>query len=82
MDVASYNQQVLPEQKINYREYLRRVSKYDIDRAQVDFKKIHQEKMRDRVDNVKIKREEVEKVSIIKHKQEVEDKDDKIHSLA
>lgn len=38
--------------------------------------------MRDRVDNVKIKREEVEKVSIIKHKQEVEDKDDKIHSLA
>lgn len=39
---------------------MRRVSKYDIDRNTVDLHKLNKEKERDRTDNVKIKKSELE----------------------
>ena len=39
---------------------MRRVSKYDIDRGAVDFQRLKKEKEKDRTDNVKIKKEELD----------------------
>lgn len=39
---------------------MRRVSKYDIDRNQVDLYKLNKEKERDRIENVKIKKTAIE----------------------
>ena len=60
MDIVSLNQQMYSDYEINYKNYCRRVSKYDVDRAAVDFKKLRREKETDRTQNVKIKREEVD----------------------
>jgi hypothetical protein len=45
---------------------MRRVSKYDLDRGTVDFRKLQKEKEKDTTDNVKIKREEFEKDVTVK----------------
>ena len=37
MEVASFTQQMGKDDPIDYKTYMRKVSKYDIDRAQVDF---------------------------------------------
>jgi len=42
---------------IDYNNYLRRVSKYDLDRGTLDFQKLQKEKARDRTENVKIKKQ-------------------------
>ena len=55
MDVCSFNQNLNRDEAIEYRPYIRRVSKYDIDRGTVDFTKLRREKEKDRADNVKIK---------------------------
>jgi hypothetical protein len=56
---------------IDYRDYFRRVSKYDIDRGAVDLKKLKKEKERDRTDNVKIKKNEIEVRVLTSKKEEV-----------
>jgi len=40
------------------------VSKYDIDRRTVDFQRLKKEKEKDRTDNVKIKRDELDEKTI------------------
>ena len=59
MDVASYKQHLNKEDAIDYKPYLRKVSKYDIDRGAVDFNKLRREKEKDRTENVKIKLQEI-----------------------
>ena len=59
MEVVSYNQNLGKDDPIEYRPYLRKVSKYDIDRGTVDFVKLRREKEKDRADNVKIKLQEL-----------------------
>ena len=56
MDVHNFQQQFFHDYVINYKDYLRRVSKYDLDRGTLDIKKLKTEKERDRTQNVKIKR--------------------------
>lgn len=60
MQVPSFTQHLNKDDGIDYRAYLRRVSKYDIDRNQVDLYKLNKEKERDRVENVKIKKTNIE----------------------
>lgn len=60
MDVASYTQHLGNYNDIDYRDYVRRVSKYDIDRGTVDFQRLKKEKEKDRTDNVRIKKEELD----------------------
>ncbi len=60
MEVASFTQQIGKREYIDYKQYMRRVSKYDIDRNSVDLHKLNKEKERDRTDNVKIKKSELE----------------------
>lgn len=60
MDVASFNQQLKQSQDIDYRGYVRRVSKYDLDRGQINFKQLKKEKEKDMTDNVKIKKQELD----------------------
>ncbi len=58
-NVPSFSQHLFKEGSIDYRNYFRKVSKYDLDRGTVDMKKFRQEKVKDRTDNVKIKRTEL-----------------------
>lgn len=60
MQVASYTQHLGKEDGMDYRAYLRRISKYDIDRNQVDLYNLNKQKERDRVENVKIKKNALE----------------------
>lgn len=56
----SYSQHLNKNYVIDYKNYVRRVSKYDIDRQTVDIQRLKLEKNKDRKDNVKIKKEEYE----------------------
>jgi hypothetical protein len=46
---------------IDYGNYSRKISKYDIDRQTVNFQALKKEKERDRTDNVKLKNEIIER---------------------
>lgn len=82
MDVASYTQLLGTFNDIDYRDYVRRVSKYDIDRRTVDFQRLKKEKEKDRTDNVKIKRDELDEKTIQQKSEEVAITQQKINSLA
>ena len=60
---------------------MRRVSKYDLDRGTVDFRKLQKEKEKDMTDNVKIKREEFEKDVTVKKVRETTETQQKIKAL-
>lgn len=60
MQVATFTQHLGNDNGIDYRAYLRRISKYDIDRNVVDLYKLNKDKERDRKENVKIKKEAFE----------------------
>lgn len=66
---------------IDYASYLRRVSKYDLDRGTLDFQRLQREKHRDRTENVKIKRKQWERGLAHKKKKEAEDKMQKLTDL-
>lgn len=82
MDVASYTQHLFKEETIDYRGYVRRVSKYDIDRGTVDFTKLRREKEKDRTDNVKIKKDTYEEQVFEDKKNEHVRTEQKINNLA
>ena len=81
MDVASYQQNLNKEEPIDYKPYLRKVSKYDIDRGAVDFTKLRREKEKDRADNVKIKLQEINILQDDQKKLEAKQKEEKIKEL-
>lgn len=81
LDVPSYQQQIYRDYVIDYNNYLRRVSKYDLDRGTLDYHRLKQEKERDRTQNVKIKKKQWEKGLAHKKKREVEDKKHKLEYL-
>eukprot|EP00347_Sterkiella_histriomuscorum_P011650 403371643 len=62
--------------------YLRRISKYDIDRNQVDLYKLNKEKERDRKENVKIKKDALEFNKYDQKRQEVVQTKIKIEQLS
>lgn len=66
---------------INYKDYLRRVSKYDLDRGTLDIKKLKTEKERDRTQNVKIKRNQWERGIAYKKQVELKEKMTKLQIL-
>lgn len=55
---------------VEYTNYARKISKYDIDRQQVDLQTLRREKEKDRTENVKIKNEIIEQE--IEHKKKLE----------
>ena len=61
---------------IDYASYLRRVSKYDLDRGTLDFQRLQREKHRDRTENVKIKRKQWERGLAHKKKKEAEEEEE------
>jgi hypothetical protein len=66
---------------IDYNNYLRRVSKYDLDRGTLDYHRLKQEKEKDRTENVKIKKKQWEKGLAHKKKREAEEKKHKLEYL-
>lgn len=67
---------------IEYENFPRKISKYDIDRQYVNMKALKREKEKERTDNVKVKSEIIEREIIQKKLKELEDKNKKIESLA
>ncbi len=63
---------------IEYNNYLRRVSKYDLDRGTLDFQRLKLEKDKDRTENVKIKRRQWERGLAHKKRKEAETKMQKL----
>eukprot|EP00349_Pseudokeronopsis_sp_Brazil_P002451 CAMPEP_0202957474 /NCGR_PEP_ID=MMETSP1396-20130829/1855_1 /ASSEMBLY_ACC=CAM_ASM_000872 /TAXON_ID= /ORGANISM="Pseudokeronopsis sp., Strain Brazil" /LENGTH=118 /DNA_ID=CAMNT_0049674957 /DNA_START=1878 /DNA_END=2234 /DNA_ORIENTATION=- len=59
-------------------KYLRKVSKYDLDRQQVDFERLRREKERERTDGNKQAKEHLDKEIEMKQKGEVEAKEVRI----
>lgn len=81
LDVPSYQQQIYRDFVIDYNSYLRRVSKYDLDRGTLDYQRLKQEKERDRTANVKIKKRQWERGLAHKKKREVDEKLTKLQQL-
>ena len=81
MDVPSYQQQIYRDYVINYSNYLRRVSKYDLDRGTLDYQRLRLEKERDRTLNVHIKRQQWERGLEHKKRRELEDKQARLTEL-
>ncbi len=81
LDVPCYQQQIYRDYIIDYNNYLRRVSKYDLDRGTLDFQRLKLEKERDRTENVKIKKKQWERGLAHKKKREAEVKMQKLQEL-
>ena len=81
LDVPSYQQQIYRDFTIEYNNYLRRVSKYDLDRGTLDLHRLKAEKERDRTLNVQIKKHQWERGLHHKKKKEMQDKLRKIQEL-
>lgn len=81
LDVPCYQQQIYRDYVIDYASYLRRVSKYDLDRGTLDFQRLQREKHRDRTENVKIKKKQWERGLAHKKKKEAEEKMQKLVDL-
>ncbi len=81
LDVPCYQQQIYRDYVIDYANYLRRVSKYDLDRGNLDFQRLQREKHRDRTENVKIKKKQWDRGLAHKKKKEAEEKMQKLIEL-
>ena len=81
LDVPCYQQQIYRDYVIDYNNYLRRVSKYDLDRGTLDFQRLKLEKEKDRAENVKIKKKQWERGLAHKKKKEAEQKWEKLAEL-
>lgn len=81
LDVPCYQQQIYRDYIIDYNNYLRRVSKYDLDRGTLDFQRLKHEKERDRTANVQIKKKQWERGLAHKKKREAETKMQRLQEL-
>jgi hypothetical protein len=81
LDVPSYQQQIYRDYAIDYNNYLRRVSKYDLDRGTLNYHKLRLEKEKDRTENARIKKYQWDRGLHHKKKREAEDKERRLREL-